>query len=179
MTISAEFTKLTNAKHRIRKAISRKETGLTTSHAFKVYPDYLDTGDVTYDSDGLLDYSEDGTSIFTIPTSTTAIRDYAFYDYTALKYLVIPSTTMIPLEGTHAFTNTLIPTSGYIYVPSSLVSTYKAADNWSAYAARITSGTAPTETTTYLVEHEETCGGRTVSWISGLSIEELTKDNRT
>ena len=53
------------------------------------------------------------------------------------------STTMTTLQNTNAFINTPISNSTYlgyygsIYVPSSLVDTYKSATNWATYSDRI------------------------------------------
>lgn len=59
-----------------------------------------------------------------------------FYNCTALETLIIRNpNTVIPLSSTGAFTSTPIASgTGYIYVPSALVGSYKAASNWSTYA---------------------------------------------
>ncbi len=89
------------------------------------------------------------------------IREYAFQGCTALTFVDLPlvtsisnnafrncselatfvlrnTTTVCSLGGTGVFVNTPIKTgTGYIYVPDDLVDSYKAATNWSAYAAQI------------------------------------------
>lgn len=67
----------------------------------------------------------------TIPT-------YAFYGCAALTTLVLRGASIASLGSTNAFTNSSIAAgTGYIYVPSALVDTYKAATNWSTYADQI------------------------------------------
>lgn len=175
-----EYNKLKTSKTLIRKAIQRKLTGLTTEETFSEYPPYIDIIHApvrTVNAEGMIDYSEDGTSVFTV--TTDSIRDYAFADYTALKYLVITTSTLVELQGIHAFQNTLIQSgSGRIYVPSNLLSQYKAAENWSHFANQIVSGTAPAEVTTNLIEHEEAVRTRTVEWFNALTVEEIITDNR-
>jgi len=54
--------------------------------------------------------------------------------------LILRSSTMCTLSNVNAFTDTPIAGGyGYIYVPDSLVDTYKAASNWSTFASRIVS----------------------------------------
>ena len=176
-----EYNKLKTSKTLIRKAIQRKLTGLPTTEIFSGYPPYIQAVHQpvrTVNSEGMIDYSEDGTSIFTV--TTNSIRDFAFADYTALKYLVIQSDEFVELQGIHAFLNTLIGNNnGNIYVPANMVDTYKAAENWSHFADLITSGTVPDEVTTNLIEHEEAVRTRTVEWFNALTVEEIITDNRT
>lgn len=54
-----------------------------------------------------------------------------------LTALVIRSTSMVTLSNTNAFQGTNIEAgTGYIYVPSALVSAYETATNWSTYAGQ-------------------------------------------
>ena len=67
----------------------------------------------------------------------TSINDAAFQNTQQLETLILRSETVATLAATSAFTNSAIAnnsTKGYIYVPRSLVDTYKAATNWSTYA---------------------------------------------
>lgn len=65
----------------------------------------------------------------------TNIGTYAFYGCTKLEALILRMDAVPTLGGTNAFTNTKIAkATGYIYVPSALVDSYKAASNWSTYA---------------------------------------------
>lgn len=54
---------------------------------------------------------------------------------TGLKILIIGNNTICALNNTNAFLSTPIASgTGYIYVPKSLVDSYKSATNWSVYA---------------------------------------------
>ena len=66
-----------------------------------------------------------------IPDSVTSIGDYAFSGCTWFTGVTITKVTP-PTLSTGVFSGTFP-----IYVPSESVATYKAATNWSAYAARI------------------------------------------
>lgn len=61
-----------------------------------------------------------------------------FNGATALCHLILRSETLCTLSNVNAFTGTGIAAGkGWIYVPSDLVDTYKAASNWSTYATQI------------------------------------------
>lgn len=65
----------------------------------------------------------------------TSIKEYAFVNCGNLKAMIIRTSEQCTLGSTTAFNNTPIKSgTGYIYVPSALVGTYKAATNWSTYA---------------------------------------------
>ena len=72
------------------------------------------------------------------PAATT-IRDGVFIRCSKLTSVVLRKTdTICTLSSTSAFNNTPIKSgTGYIYVPDALVDQYKAATNWSTYAANI------------------------------------------
>lgn len=67
----------------------------------------------------------------------TEIGTYAFgamsATYNVLETLILRSPTLVNLANTNAF---YTKTNVYIYVPSALIDTYKAATNWSTYAER-------------------------------------------
>lgn len=67
------------------------------------------------------------------------IATNAFTGATKFETLIIRTDTVPTLGGTNAFTNTKIQSggTGYIYVPTALVDSYKAASNWSTYANQI------------------------------------------
>lgn len=66
------------------------------------------------------------------------IHSNVFKGCTSLHTLVIRSSRIASLGNTATFDNTKIATgSGYIYVPDNLVEQYKAATNWSTFAAQI------------------------------------------
>lgn len=75
-------------------------------------------------------------SSITLP-KITSIGYGAFGSCSNLTSVILSGPTVCTL-GNVAFNNTPIASgTGYIYVPSNLVSTYKAASNWSTYANQI------------------------------------------
>ena len=71
--------------------------------------------------------------------AVATIRDGAFINCKKLTSVVLRKTdTICTLSATFTFNNTPIKSgTGYIYVPDALVDQYKAATNWSTYAANI------------------------------------------
>jgi len=75
--------------------------------------------------------------------AVTSIGSYAFQNCNALESIYFRASTVAALKA-NVFTSTPMSVSTYlghfgsIYVPASLVSDYKTANNWSAYADRIT-----------------------------------------
>lgn len=69
----------------------------------------------------------------------TSIAAGTFNGCTSLETLILRGTSKVcTLANVSALTNTLIAGgTGYVYVPSSLVASYKSASNWSTYAAQI------------------------------------------
>lgn len=66
------------------------------------------------------------------------IRYSTFYRDNKLVTLIIRTQAVANLEKTSAFTGTPIASgTGYVYVPSALVDSYKSATNWSTYANQI------------------------------------------
>lgn len=75
------------------------------------------------------------TADFTVPSSIKGNTFNAAYSFC---HLIIRKPTACELSATSAFTNTGIANGiGWIYVPSDLVDSYKAASNWSTYANQI------------------------------------------
>ena len=71
-------------------------------------------------------------------SAVTSIGTQSFQSCTSLTTLILRSETMATLGGTNAFGSMPIASgTGYIYVPSALVDSYKAASNWSTYANQI------------------------------------------
>lgn len=67
----------------------------------------------------------------------TNIWDYAF-QYSGLSKITLGAPTVCTLHHIDAFEDSgITPTTGYIYVPASLVDSYKTATNWSHFADRI------------------------------------------
>lgn len=72
---------------------------------------------------------------FSFDCFANSIGGGAFQECTNLKSLILRSKTQAELSSTNAFTSTPIASgTGYIYVPKSLVDSYKSATNWSVYA---------------------------------------------
>lgn len=70
--------------------------------------------------------------------AVTSISDSVFMMDGKLTAVILRSTTLVTLGNKSAFSSSGISAgTGYIYVPSSLVSSYKTATNWSTYAAHI------------------------------------------
>ena len=66
------------------------------------------------------------------------IRYSTFYSNKKLVTLIIRTQVVTKLENTSAFKDTPIASgTGYVYVPSALVDSYKTATNWSTYADQI------------------------------------------
>lgn len=71
--------------------------------------------------------------------SAEQIHSNTFENCISLKTLILRRTAaIVSLGNTNSFANTPIANgTGYIYVPAALVDKYKAATNWSTYAAQI------------------------------------------
>lgn len=75
-----------------------------------------------------------------LPVFDGAIYAGTFLYCSSLKALILRSQTMATLSASGAFNNSAIHTNsagggtGYIYVPSALLNTYKTAKNWSQYS---------------------------------------------
>lgn len=171
MTISQEFTKLKNVKSRVRKAIQTK-SDLQLQDIFSTYPSFIQGITSSFNDADLITYCEDTATTFTV--TYDSIRDYAFYKWTNLQYLVLDNDNLINLEGTHAFEGTNLKG---IYVPSALVSTYKDAQYWNTYSQIITTGTPPTVPSTVIIEHLQNAG-RTIEELESLTLEQLITDYR-
>lgn len=71
------------------------------------------------------------------PVATT-IGYFTFYSCSNLKSIYLTASTICSLAGLNAFSYTGIwSTTGSIYVPSSLVASYKTATNWAFFSNRI------------------------------------------
>ena len=77
--------------------------------------------------------------------NVTSIGNSAFNGCRSLVTMILLNSVVAKLSNANAFTNTPMSNSTYtgsfgsIYVPASLVDSYKASTNWSVYADRITS----------------------------------------
>lgn len=66
------------------------------------------------------------------------IRNTLFDGCTSLETFILRAEKLIPMQSTNAFQNTPIASgTGYIYVPSALVDSYKTETNWTTYANQI------------------------------------------
>ena len=82
--------------------------------------------------------------------SADAIETRAFYYASVMTALVLRGKSVCVLSDTEAFGKTPIASgTGYIYVPTDLVESYKTATNWSAYADQIRA----------IEDYPEICGG--------------------
>ena len=80
----------------------------------------------------------------------TSIGQQVFYGNSALVTLILRADTVCTLSSTNAFSSSAVASgTGYIYVPSALVDSYKAATNWSTYADQIRA----------IEDYPEICGG--------------------
>ena len=116
---------------------SLDDTGSIRDHAFRscssltslTLPPGL-TGSIGY---GTFQNCSSLTSLTLPPGITGNIGISAFQNCSSLTSLVIQSPTVMTLQNVNAFTGNTCN----IYVPDSLVATYKTATNWSTLAARI------------------------------------------
>ena len=122
-------------------------TGNTSCYAqFKyngyVYTQIIDGSISVYSSDTLTTV---GDYAFYKATSLTkaelaavsSIGAYAFNGCTALNMLILRNATMVTLGSNALASSAIASGTGYVYVPSALVDTYKADSAWSTYAAQI------------------------------------------
>ena len=80
-----------------------------------------------------------GLTELTYKGDITSFEIQAFYGDTSLAKIVLPNVTSVPtLTNTNVFYNTPIAKgTGLIYVPDTLVDSFKTATNWSTYADQI------------------------------------------
>jgi hypothetical protein len=79
-----------------------------------------------------------------------SIREEAFMGCSSLTTLILRSKTLCTLSNTNALTGTKIESgTGFIYVPSELMNSYKSVTNWSKYAAQFRA----------IEDYPEICGG--------------------
>lgn len=81
--------------------------------------------------------SSAGVTKIDIGGNVGVIEGTTFFGCSKLEALILRSTVLITLNATNVFTSSKIAAgTGYIYVPSALVDSYKAATNWSTCAAQ-------------------------------------------
>jgi D-alanyl-D-alanine carboxypeptidase len=80
----------------------------------------------------------------------TKIDANAFGGCTALEALILRSNTVVTMANANALGNSGIAKgTGFVYVPSALVDSYKAATNWSTYASQFRA----------IEDYPDICGG--------------------
>lgn len=172
MTISSELDLLKKAKTAVRKSIQRKGTGLTLAEIFPNYHTYIHnmTDVKSPDETGLIDYAED--RCYFLELNVSKIRPYAFRQYTCLKQLYLSSSETVVLENLNAFYGI----EPEILVPSSLVDSYKSANNWNKISDRIKAFESAVIDEMYLIQHIDKV--QTLGWITSKKISEIQKDFR-
>ena len=68
--------------------------------------------------------------------AATYLGGNIFYGSRNVKTLILRSETVCDKQNSALYATAIANKEGYIYVPRALVDTYKAATNWSAYAAQ-------------------------------------------
>ena len=77
-------------------------------------------------------------NLLTVRLGAVQTISYLAFSGAGITSLIIEATGVVTLMSTSALQSTPIASgTGYIYVPDDLVETYKAATNWSTYAAQI------------------------------------------
>ena len=112
-------------------------TGIINSRAFE-FNDYIQSIETNATSigDWAFHYC-DLLSQVSLPMCNT-ISGYAFGYCSSLSIITIGYSSVCSLGGSTVFTNTQITSStGSIYVPASLVDSYKSATNWSYFSTQI------------------------------------------
>lgn len=95
---------------------------------------YLPALERTY---GMPFYNSDALAKVDFP-ALTSLGEAAFQYCDKIATVILRANVVCSLANTNAFANTPISKgTGYIYVPDNLVDSYKAATNWSTYAAQI------------------------------------------
>ena len=114
-------------------------------------------------------YSCWGIRELTLPVCSS-IEGYVF-THTHLSKLVLPGSYVVKLGHYNAFTSTpmsfasnIVSTYGSIYVPASLVNTYKSATNWSVLADRITAIQEESALITFTINNVEYQAEEGMTW---------------
>ena len=66
----------------------------------------------------------------------TTIGNYAFRNCTSLTSVTLGTSTVCTLANSNAFSSTPMSTTGWFYVPASLLASYQTATNWTYYSSR-------------------------------------------
>lgn len=80
----------------------------------------------------------------------TSIAAGGFSNCSSLETLILRTDAVVSLANVNAFTNTPIAKgTGYVYVPSALIESYKSATNWTTYASQFRA----------IEDYPDICGG--------------------
>lgn len=66
----------------------------------------------------------------------TSINGVAFQYCSSLATVIFTGSNVVTMTTSHAFINTPMSTTGYFYVPSSMIASYQAATNWAYFSSR-------------------------------------------
>ena len=96
-----------------------------------VLSNIVTVGNSSFYNCNLLAYCDLGANVTSIGTSV-------FYKNSKLKTLIIRNTNVVPTIQSNTFSSSAIASgTGFVYVPDTLVDSYKVADKWSTYANQI------------------------------------------
>ena len=179
MTILTEADKVAKVKTGFRKAIQKNYGELTTDDRFELYPSKIlamaPETEKTVDSTGMDTYSVDQNVNKTLPNTITKIRDYGFAQDTSLNGLIITSTSVVTL-GKQVFLGTKIESGqGFVYVPDSLLASYKADSTWTEYKNQLRAVSTLTADSTQRYIIETINEHMSVENLGALTLEDLIK----
>lgn len=172
MSLSEEFSKLRKSKTIIRRAIQENGAPLQTNEDLDTYSTYIDeySNTLVVDETNEPEYCKN--SITQLVLTVTKIRDYAFFNNTSLKELVLDTDRVIELKP-NVFKNTHFEKrTGIIYVPDSLYADY-VASTWNKYTLkRISEFVANPD---YLYPLESLDRFVTVSGLQNFTLQQIEK----
>jgi len=176
MTIQSECNNIRNVKTGLRKAIQSNNGNLTVEDIFEAYPPAIaemQPGPKIVDTTGVPDYIADAITIFNVPNTITKLRDYAFSNDITFMGINLQADTIVEL-GQNVFKGTRIDSGeGKIYVPASLVDSYKTTEGWNKYASQIESVTnIPTSKVVHIIETIDR--HRTISYMNSTKVENFS-----
>lgn len=172
MSLSEEFSKLRKSKTIIRRAIQENGAPLQTTEDLDTYSTYIDeySNALVIDETNEAEYCKN--SITQLVLTVTKIRDYAFFNNTSLKELVLDVDSVIELKP-HAFKNTHFEKgTGIIYVPDDLYSQYMDS-SWNKYTLKKTSEFIPNPD--YLYPLETLNRYITINQLQNFTLEQIEK----
>lgn len=142
MSISSELLTLNNTKTAIRTAINNKGGSVSASDTFASYATAIDNLPSGGSNADLIDLIERDITSINIPSGTTSIGNYAFYNCTSLTSVTIPNTVTSIGDGAFFACSRL----NNVTIPSSVTSMN--ANQLFSYCTSLTSITFPDSVTT-------------------------------